>query len=176
MTLSGGEQQRVALAAVLAMDSEIILLDEPFANVDAHGRATLLQELLKLQQNQHKTIMLSDHELTGYAGIAEHVYQLKTPTSRLEKLPLSILQTLPTEKKVTTDPQIFNQGQLSWEKLSLATGERLLLKDSTCRLPQGRLGLLSGDNGVGNLLCISRSAKKVYWYHLLSRKKCCTRA
>ncbi|MCC7666957.1 ATP-binding cassette domain-containing protein [Liquorilactobacillus satsumensis] len=149
LTLSGGEQQRVALAAVLAMDSEIILLDEPFANVDAHGRATLLQELLKLQQNQHKTIMLSDHELTGYAGIAEHVYQLKTPTSRLEKLPLSILQTLPTEKKVTTDPQIFNQGQLSWEKLSLATRERLLLKDSTCRLPQGRLGLLSGDNGVG---------------------------
>ena len=69
-TLSGGEQQRVSLACLLAMDSEVILLDEPFANVDTMGRQQLLADLKRLQTEQAKTILLADHDLSGYQGIA----------------------------------------------------------------------------------------------------------
>src|SRR5699024_11543458 len=66
LTLSGGEKQRVALAIIIAMDSDIILLDEPFASVDPAARLSLLTDLKKMQLERHKTIIISDHDLSGY--------------------------------------------------------------------------------------------------------------
>lgn len=75
-TLSGGEAQKVALAICLAMDSDIILLDEPFASVDPIARLELLQKLKQLQQ-AGRTIIISDHDLAGYADIISSMYTLK---------------------------------------------------------------------------------------------------
>ena len=65
MTLSGGEQQLVALAVAVAMDADIILLDEPFASLDHHHRSWILEKLMQLRQ-QGKTIIIADHDLNDY--------------------------------------------------------------------------------------------------------------
>ena len=83
LTLSGGEKQRVALATIFAMQSDIILLDEPFANVDPDARRLLLQYLKDLQQTNGTTILISDHDLSGYADLVDTLYQLDTQTGTL---------------------------------------------------------------------------------------------
>ncbi|MCC3237841.1 energy-coupling factor ABC transporter ATP-binding protein, partial [Pediococcus acidilactici] len=75
-TLSGGELQKVALAITLATGSDLILLDEPFANVDLKSRKALIKLLKKLQAQEGKTILIADHDLNDYAEICYHLYQL----------------------------------------------------------------------------------------------------
>jgi len=61
-SLSGGEKRRLALAGVLAMDSEIIILDEPFIHLDYKGVLQVLSHILSIH-NKGKTIILITHDL-----------------------------------------------------------------------------------------------------------------
>lgn len=146
-TLSGGEQQRVALATVLALDSKIILLDEPFANVDPIGRSLLLADLKQLQQKHGKTILIADHDLTGYDGLADRLYHLDSADSQIMQVPLTELKKIPTVWQVPV--KTLNAGDFVWQKLSCQTASCLLLKSNDFELPKGQIGLLSGANGVG---------------------------
>jgi len=70
--LSSGEQQKVALAACLAMECEILLLDEPFSFLDAKSTKEILNILLKLKK-EGKTIILSTHNLEEVSGYADRI-------------------------------------------------------------------------------------------------------
>ena len=59
--LSGGQKQRVAIAGVLAVDPEILILDEATSMLDAEGRQDVLGIVQKLHQQQHKTIIMITH-------------------------------------------------------------------------------------------------------------------
>ncbi len=61
--LSGGMQQRVGLARAFAMDTDILLMDEPFSALDPLIRSQLQDELIELQQNMKKTIVFVSHDL-----------------------------------------------------------------------------------------------------------------
>lgn len=61
--LSGGMQQRVGLARAFAMDTDILLMDEPFSALDPLIRTQLQDELIELQQNMQKTIVFVSHDL-----------------------------------------------------------------------------------------------------------------
>jgi iron complex transport system ATP-binding protein len=69
--LSGGEQQRVALAMVLAQDPEIIMLDESISHLDINHRQEVLQILMKLNREKQMTILLVSHDLTLSASISD---------------------------------------------------------------------------------------------------------
>lgn len=74
--LSGGQRKRVFFARSLAQQAEIMLLDEPFAGVDAKTEAEITQVLLELKK-EGKTIVISTHELTSLTEYCDHVILLK---------------------------------------------------------------------------------------------------
>lgn len=61
--LSGGQQQRIGVARALAVDPDIILMDEPFSALDPITREQLQNELLRLQDEMHKTIVFVTHDM-----------------------------------------------------------------------------------------------------------------
>ena len=69
--LSGGQQRRAALAGVLAMDPEVLILDEPAAGLDPKGRDKILAQIKKYHDEYGKTILLVSHsmeDIVKYAG------------------------------------------------------------------------------------------------------------
>ncbi|MEW6749539.1 MAG: energy-coupling factor transporter ATPase [Candidatus Latescibacterota bacterium] len=72
LALSGGERRRVALAGVLAMDPEVLVLDEPTAGLDPRAALSLQQVLARLRR-QGRTLVLVTHDMDLVAGLATHV-------------------------------------------------------------------------------------------------------
>jgi biotin transport system ATP-binding protein len=70
--LSGGEKRRVAIAGALAMRSRILVLDEPFSNLDLPGVRSVLEQLLRLRRGGH-TLLLTTHDLEKVLGLADRL-------------------------------------------------------------------------------------------------------
>ncbi|HEX2385538.1 MAG TPA: ATP-binding cassette domain-containing protein, partial [Candidatus Binatia bacterium] len=71
--LSGGMRQRVNLARALAVDPDIILMDEPFAALDAQTREVMQRELLKLWSSRKKTVLFITHQIDEAVYLADRV-------------------------------------------------------------------------------------------------------
>lgn len=74
--LSGGQQQRTFLARLLAQETELMLLDEPFAGVDAASQ-TAISELLTRMRDSGRTVVIVSHDLASIAGLADHVVVMR---------------------------------------------------------------------------------------------------
>ena len=71
--LSGGMQQRVGLARALAVDTDILLMDEPFSGLDPLIRRQMQDELLRLQTELHKTIVFITHDLNEALKLGDRI-------------------------------------------------------------------------------------------------------
>lgn len=71
--LSGGEKRRAAIAGVIAMDPEILILDEPTAGLDPMGRDVLLSQIEAYHKARNNTVLLVSHSMEDIANIADRV-------------------------------------------------------------------------------------------------------
>lgn len=71
--LSGGEKRRAAIAGVIAMDPDILILDEPTAGLDPMGREVLLSQISNYHKLKNNTILLVSHSMEDIAKIADRV-------------------------------------------------------------------------------------------------------
>jgi len=81
--LSEGMRQRVSLARALATDPDILLMDEPFANLDEQNRLLLQEELLRLWQESRKTVLFVTHSLDEAIRLADRVLVLSASPGRI---------------------------------------------------------------------------------------------
>ncbi len=73
-TLSGGEKRRVAMAGILAMSPEVIILDEPTAGMDPLGRQNFLEQIERLHREENLTVILVTHNMEEIACLADKLF------------------------------------------------------------------------------------------------------
>lgn len=88
--LSGGEKRRAAIAGVIAMDPDVLVLDEPTAGLDPKGRDLLLSQIMQYHRERKNTIFFVSHSMEDIARIADRVLVMNG----------GVLEMLDTPKKV----------------------------------------------------------------------------
>jgi NitT/TauT family transport system ATP-binding protein len=84
--LSGGMQQRVNLARALVMDADVILLDEPFASLDAQTREFMQAELMRIWQETRRTAIFITHQINEALYLADRVVVLSRRPGRVKSI------------------------------------------------------------------------------------------
>lgn len=94
--LSGGQRQRVGLARALAIESDLVLMDEPFASVDELTARQLRQTTRRLCEQLHRTVLFVTHNLAEAAYMSDFVVTL---TRRPASLDAYVANPLPTPRQ-----------------------------------------------------------------------------
>jgi NitT/TauT family transport system ATP-binding protein len=115
--LSGGMQQRVGLARALAIHPEILLMDEPFASVDAQTREVLQEELLRLHERERKTMVFITHSIDEALVLGDRVAVMATRPGRVKEI-LNVNFARPRDPAaVRAEPRYTEMRNHIWEEL-----------------------------------------------------------
>ena len=90
-SLSGGELRRLSLAGILALDPKVLILDEPFANLDLDGVRSVLRILLELRA-RGKALLVATHELEKVLSFSDRVIVLEAGRTVFDAGPVSFLE------------------------------------------------------------------------------------
>lgn len=71
--LSGGEKRRAAIAGIIAMDPDVLVLDEPTAGLDPMGRDVLLSQIVRYHKERQNTVLLVSHSMEDIARVADRI-------------------------------------------------------------------------------------------------------
>lgn len=84
--LSGGQQQRVAIARGLAVEPDVLFMDEPFGALDPIIRQKLQDDLLNIVRQQNKTVIFVTHDIEEAVYLADRVFVMKANPGHIEKI------------------------------------------------------------------------------------------
>jgi NitT/TauT family transport system ATP-binding protein len=84
--LSGGMRQRVNLARALAIDPEVLLMDEPFASLDAQMREVMQGELLRIWDAKHKTVLFVTHQIEEAVFLSDRIIVLSSRPGQVKEV------------------------------------------------------------------------------------------
>ncbi len=148
-TLSGGEQQRLALAEAANLKSDLVILDEPFASVDRKNIAFLLDKVKDLKK-AGKTIIVADHNPLIYQGLANRIFLFENQKVKiLEKNNFDDFYQGFRYRNNFHLKQAHGNPRIKIQNLSVGFSNRLLLDNLKTEILNQENVLISGENGSG---------------------------
>lgn len=151
--LSGGELQKAALTVLLAMDPQVLLLDEPFSSIDPTSRQELIQVLAGLR-DQGKTIIVSDHDFSDYREVVDDWLTL-VDGELTHRDPMQ----LPRESSTQLDQGVTDIDFLAFQQVSYGYNAGKLLTSTDFTFEKG-ITTLTGANGSGKSTLIRAIAQR----------------
>lgn len=168
-TLSVGEQQRLAIASVLAMRPKVLVLDEPTSNLDLKGTQAVLETLHRLRDDHGLTILLVEHRLSQAIRYADRVVVMNGGQILLDGAPGEVFKRkeflsqlgirYPRERLRVHRLPPTNEGVMvgrgggrllvELRGVEAGYGGRTVLKDLDLAVYRGEFVALVGDNGAG---------------------------
>lgn len=137
--LSGGEKRRAAIAGVIAMDPDVLILDEPTAGLDPQGRDKLLNQILAYHKERKNTVILVSHSMEDIARVADRILVMNKGNAEI----------------IAPKREVFAQGE-RLEKMGLRVPQitkiTQLLQKKGIDLPDGILTVEEAFNSIMALL------------------------
>jgi NitT/TauT family transport system ATP-binding protein len=116
LELSGGMKQKVAIARALANDPEVIVMDEPFANLDAQTRLLMREELLAIWEKHKKTVILVTHNIEEAVMLCDRVAVMSSSPGVIKSVvPIEVRR--PRGFKSMSDPDFIRCMEKIWDLL-----------------------------------------------------------
>ncbi|MBI4609104.1 MAG: ABC transporter ATP-binding protein [Candidatus Rokubacteria bacterium] len=141
--LSGGMQQRVNLARALVVDPQILLMDEPFASLDAQTREIMQEELLHIWRQARKTVLFITHQINEAVYLSDRVIVFTARPGRV-KQSVSIDIERPRKLAIKRDPRFLKLEDYVWDLIEGEVKKTMLTDQST----RGGAGERGRDLGI----------------------------
>ena len=133
--LSGGMQQRVNLARALVMDPQILLMDEPFAALDAQTRELMQEELLRSGRRPSKTVLFITHQIDEAIYLSDRVVVFSgRPGKVKEIIPIDIER--PRKLRLKREPRFHKIEDRIWDLIEDDVKGRMPRRPGTFELRQ----------------------------------------
>jgi NitT/TauT family transport system ATP-binding protein len=114
--LSGGMKQKVAIARALANDPEVILMDEPFASLDAQTRLLMREELLRIWERDKKTVILVTHNLDEAVMLCDRIAVMSSAPGLIKSI-ITVDVPRPRNLRSMKDPDFARCTEKIWDLL-----------------------------------------------------------
>ncbi len=152
-TLSGGEKQKIAIATMLTLEPDVLILDEPTSNLDPQATQHVFETLHRLKSQTDLTVIIIEHKLfqlrafnptcvTLEAGEVVSIQRLNERVTEIASSPL------PTGRRIPPGGQT-SHPLLDVKNLHVSLNGHTILRDITFRLVPGELVAVMGPNGSG---------------------------
>lgn len=129
--LSGGEKRRIAIAGVLAMNPEIIILDEPTAGLDPMSRNNLLNSLKRLQTDKTKTIIIVSHNMEDMANYVERLIVMNDGRVVFDDIKKNVFKYVGQLEQIGLDvPEVTKAMNVLKERNYNVSGNALTVKEA----------------------------------------------
>lgn len=129
--LSGGEKRRIAIAGVLAMNPEIIILDEPTAGLDPMSRNNLLNSLKRLQTDKAKTIIIVSHNMEDMANYVERLIVMNDGRVVFDDIKKNVFKYVGQLEQIGLDvPEVTKAMNVLKERNYNVSGNALTVKEA----------------------------------------------
>ena len=125
--ISGGMQQRVSIARALALETEMVMMDEPFGALDEQSRLVLGSELTNIWEKTQKTIVFVTHSLTEAAYLSDEIVVMSSRPGRIKEIIIN-------DVKRPRDPVSTELGEIRrrlWEHISVEAMQQAGMKPPT---------------------------------------------
>ncbi|WP_339230128.1 ABC transporter ATP-binding protein [Aeribacillus sp. FSL K6-2833] len=115
--LSGGMKQRVAIARSLAFDPDVLLMDEPFAALDAQTRETLQNELLRIWEKTKKTIVFITHGIDEAVYLGQRIAVMTSRPGTIKQIITNSAHSQAKEDDARSTPEFVKTRHQIWDLL-----------------------------------------------------------
>ena len=141
--LSGGQKRRVAIAGVIAMEPDVLILDEPTAGLDAAGRDAILENIRAYQQAQNAAVIMVSHSMEEVAALCSRLVVMNRGTVAMDGTPAEIFtHTDELTGMGLSVPQVTTVFRLLREKGLAVPADVYTVKYALARLMERREGIV----------------------------------
>jgi energy-coupling factor transport system ATP-binding protein len=150
--LSWGERQRLAISSVLAMEPDLLLLDEPVSGLDAEAAGRLVDTLTRLNQEEGLTVIVAEHRFERFLPVCSRLIVLEAGTIAYDGPPAEFAQAkAPLPTPILTLPQGPETPALAFEEIAFTYPgkDHPVLEGASLTVRAGETVVLTGPNGSG---------------------------
>ena len=138
--LSGGQKRRAAIAGVIAMEPEVLILDEPTAGLDPEGRAEILENIQQYRSRKHATVLMVSHSMNDVARLADRLLVMNGAHLAMDGSPAEVFERAEELLNMGLDIPVVTEVFMELRKMGISIPQVYSVEQAIaelCRLKGG---------------------------------------